>query len=668
MSILVVDDSALNRKLLKVNLEAEGLTVVEAGDGLEALERLNQQPVEVVISDILMPRMDGYRLCFEMRRNQRFNRIPFIIYSSSYTSSDDEKLALDCGADRFVKKPSSMQTIFETIREVTQQPSPVFHKKIASESESAIMREYSERLVLKLEERTIELERAKDVLARSEERYRDLFENANDIIYTLNLEGSFTSINKKGELLTGYSREEIMQMKIADLIAPNYLETARRKLKDKLDNPSETTIYELEIVCKNRSHLPLEVSSRAVYEGNKAIGIQGIARDISERQRLEGQLRQAQKMESVGRLAGGVAHDFNNLLTAIIGYSQMAMRHLEPDAPVQKEIHEVERAGKRAAELTRQLLAFSRKQVLQPKVLDLNQIINDIQKMLDRLIGEDIELSTRLAADLSKIKADPGQIEQIIMNLAVNARDAMPGAGKLTIETANIELDEVFSQNHLAVNPGQYVMLAFSDTGIGMDKETQSQIFEPFFTTKEMGKGTGLGLSTVYGIVKQSGGNIWVYSEPGQGTTFKIYLPAIEEEARFEEVRVPLSEPVKGTETILLVEDEEIVRQLARKILEMNGYTVLEASGAARALQSFEQNGGEIDLIITDVVMPLMSGYAMVQQLKQKQCKAKVLYMSGYTHHTTVIQADIEEGMPFLQKPFSPQTLLLKVREVLSAG
>jgi two-component system, cell cycle sensor histidine kinase and response regulator CckA len=667
MSILVVDDSELNRKLLKVNLEADGLNIVEAADGLEALECLNQNQIDLIISDILMPRMDGYRLCYEVRKNQQFKAIPFIIYSSSYTSSDDEKLALNCGADRFIKKPSSMKTIFETIQEVTTQATLSPHKKLELESESEIMREYSERLVIKLEERTIELEQARDVLAKSEERYRDLFENANDIIYTLDLAGNFTSINKKGEQLTGYLREEILQMNFSALVASNFIETAQKSIKEKLASSPETTVYKLEIICKNRSRLPLEISSRTMYEAGKVAGIQGIARDISERQYLEDQLRQSQKMESIGRLAGGIAHDFNNLLTAIIGYSQMAMRQLKLDDPVQKDIIEIEKAGNRAAELTGQLLAFSRKQVVQPKILDLNQVVSDIKKMLGRLIGENIELSTNLSANPGKVEAEPGQIEQIIMNLAVNARDAMPEAGTLTIETANIELDEKDTQTYPHMKPGPYVILAFSDTGTGMDKEIQSRIFEPFFTTKEMGKGTGLGLSTVYGIVKQSGGNIRLHSEPDKGTTFKIYLPRVEKISQEKQPPPPAVESFAGAEIILLVEDEDIIRQLTRKILEMNGYTVLEADNPTNALQKFDENSDKIDLIITDVVMPVMSGRELVQQLAKKGNKAKVLYMSGYTNNMLGNQEILEAGTPFLQKPFSPAALLRKIRELLNA-
>jgi two-component system, cell cycle sensor histidine kinase and response regulator CckA len=513
----------------------------------------------------------------------------------------------------------------------------------------------------------IKRKEAEGALWATEERYRDLFENANDMIYTIDLQGNFISVNRMTTEVTGYTSEETASLNMAQIIAPEYAELASRNFTEKLLGKSEATIYTLEIICKNGRRLPVEVNSRLIYEAGKPVAIQGIARDISERQRLEDQLRQAQKMESVGRLAGGVAHDFNNLLTAIIGYSQMAMRHLDPDAPVQKEIHEVERAGKRAAELTSQLLAFSRKQALQTTTLDLNLMVINIEKMLCRLIGEDIELSTKLAADLSKVKADPGQIEQIIMNLAVNARDAMPGTGKLTIETANVELDEAYTQNHLTVNPGQYVMLAFSDTGVGMDKETQSQIFEPFFTTKESGKGTGLGLSTVYGIVKQSGGNIWVYSEPGKGTTFKIYFPALEMSAKAEEARAPLAEPVKGTETILLVEDDESVRKIVSRILETNGYKVLQATSTADALQLYKLHTDEIDLLITDVIMPFMSGQELVQKISSFGNEIKVLYMSGYTDNAIVHHGVLEADRPFLQKPFSPEALARKVRAVITA-
>ncbi|HEX8174161.1 MAG TPA: PAS domain S-box protein [Pyrinomonadaceae bacterium] len=387
---------------------------------------------------------------------------------------------------------------------------------------------------------------------------------------------------------------------------------------------------------------------------------------IEQERAKEEQLRQSQKMEAVGRLAGGVAHDFNNLLTAITGYSDLSLRRLEGNNPLRRNIEEIRKAADRAANLTRQLLAFSRKQVLQPKVLNLNDVVSDMDKMLRRLIGEDVDLLCIPAPALGCIKADPGQIEQVIMNLVVNSRDAMPRGGKLTIEAQNIFLDEVYAGGHVPVLPGAYVMLMISDTGCGMDQETQARIFEPFFTTKEQGKGTGLGLSTVYGIVKQSGGYVWVYSEVGCGTTFKIYLPRVDGEAQAEITRDLLAPLPQGTETVLLVEDEEIVRRMARQVLEMNGYCVLEAGGAREAIEICEQYKGPIHLLLTDVVMPQMGGKELAGQINALRRQIKVLFMSGYTNDAIVHHGVLDRNVAFLQKPFMPSALAHRVREVLN--
>ena len=389
--------------------------------------------------------------------------------------------------------------------------------------------------------------------------------------------------------------------------------------------------------------------------------------DVTEQKNLEVQFAQSQKMQAVGQLAGGVAHDFNNLLTAITGYSELTLRRLPAEDPLRQNIEEINKAGDRAAALTRQLLAFSRKQVLQPKVLDLNAIVSELEKMLRRLIGENVELRTALGAGLGSVRADPGQVEQIIMNLAINARDAMPQGGKLTVETKNVHLDEDYAKNHVAVTPGPYVMLAVSDTGAGMSEQTQKQIFEPFFTTKEAGKGTGLGLSTVYGIVKQSGGSIWVYSEVGRGTTFKIYLPRVDEGAEEYKRGAGTEETLQGAETILLAEDEEMVRKLARQVLEMYGYRVLEAANGGAALLICERHNEPIHLLITDVIMPEMSGRELADRLAQLRPAMKVLYMSGYTDDAIVHQGVLDEEANFIQKPFPTDALARKVREVLDA-
>ncbi|HCE42335.1 MAG TPA: hybrid sensor histidine kinase/response regulator [Lentisphaeria bacterium] len=392
-----------------------------------------------------------------------------------------------------------------------------------------------------------------------------------------------------------------------------------------------------------------------------------VNRDITREAQLENQLRQAQKMEIVGRLAGGVAHDFNNLLVAIIGYSEIALKSLAGDDPVRKDIQEVFNAGERAVALTRQLLAFSRKQILLPKVMDLNDLVANISKMLRRLISEDILLITTCDPALGRVKVDPGQIEQVITNLVVNARDAMPGGGTLAIQTANVELNEANAAEHEDVTPGRYVLLTLSDTGTGMTNEVKGHLFEPFFTTKEQGKGTGLGLPTVYGIVKQSGGHITVNSEVGKGTVFRIYLPRVDEAS---ETPIQTGTPVDlphGTETILLVEDEEQVRNLTRMVLEKCGYTVLVACNGPDAIKLARQNDKRIKLLLTDIIMPEMSGRSLAPQLLAMDPGIKVLYMSGYTDSEIIQKELMTTGTSFLQKPFSHEFLARKVREVLDA-
>jgi PAS domain S-box-containing protein len=420
------------------------------------------------------------------------------------------------------------------------------------------------------------------------------------------------------------------------------------------------------------AHVELSTFPFISQPAGKMTGVVEYVRNITEKKqaeealhRSEEQLRQAVKMEAVGRLAGGVAHDFNNILTAITGYSELLLMNLPPGDPQRQEVEDIRQAAERAASLTRQLLAFSRKQVLQPRRLDLNRVVGDMDKMLRRIIGEDIDLVTVLGENLGTVQADPGQIEQVVMNLAVNARDAMPHGGKLTLETANVDLDPAYAEEHLEVQAGPYVMLAVSDTGIGLDPESKAHLFEPFFTTKEMGKGTGLGLSTVYGIIKQSGGLIWVYSEPGKGTTFKIYLPRLEGAAAVTEgVPAPASSD-RGTETILLVEDEDLVRQVARRILERYGYTVLAAASGQQALDLSRQHAGPIHLMLTDVVMPGMSGQEIREDLQSKRPEMEVLFMSGHTENAIVHHGVLDEGTAFIQKPFKHEVLARKVREVL---
>jgi PAS domain S-box-containing protein len=400
-----------------------------------------------------------------------------------------------------------------------------------------------------------------------------------------------------------------------------------------------------------------------------------VVHDITERKRaqkeitdLGEQLRQSQKMEAIGRLAGGIAHDFNNLLTLIKGYSQLSLLDLKEEDPLKDSIEGIKKASERASDLTRQLLAFSRRQVMEMKVLDLNSLLRDLDKMLRRIIGEHVELGMRLADDLGRVKADPGQMEQVILNLAVNARDAMPSGGNLTIETANEEVDEAFVRAHIGVSPGRYVQLTVRDTGVGMSPEVQERVFEPFFTTKEKGQGTGLGLSTVYGIVKQSGGNIWLDSTLGKGTTFKIYLPRVEESAEAAQEGAEKGEAEdlpRGRETVLVVEDDEGVRQLSARILNRQGYRVWEAVNGAEALRIIEQQKEPIDLMLTDVVMPQMGGKELAEKVQPLRPQMKVLFISGYMDDAVVHREILDSASHFLQKPFSPAALARKVREVL---
>lgn len=402
---------------------------------------------------------------------------------------------------------------------------------------------------------------------------------------------------------------------------------------------------------------------------------QKAVREISERTRaeeekraLEEQLRQSQKMEAIGRLAGGIAHDFNNLLTVIGGYSELALSQLTKGDPLGDNIQEIRKASERASELTRQLLVFSRRQILEMRTLDLNVLIQGMESMLRRVLGEDIELTLRKGSDLGCIKSDPGQIEQVVMNLAVNARDAMPSGGRLILETQNVSLDEAYTHHHIGVTPGPYVMLSVSDTGCGMTAEIRDRAFEPFFTTKEKGKGTGLGLSTVFGIVKQSNGSIWVYSEPGEGSTFKIYLPRMDEPVDVAIKSEELKEIPRGKETVLVVEDEEEVRKLAVRILKKQGYRVLEAAFGGEALMIVEQHPEPIHLILTDVVMPRMSGPELIDHLRRVRRDFKVLYMSGYTDESVVLHGVQAGEVSLLQKPFTVQMLGKRVREVLDGG
>jgi two-component system cell cycle sensor histidine kinase/response regulator CckA len=511
--------------------------------------------------------------------------------------------------------------------------------------------------------------RAESALRRSEGRMKSVLDAAPDAVIGMNAQGLVVSWNPRAEAIFGWSGSEAVGRRLAELIIPpRHGETHAEGLARFLatgEGPVIGRRIELGALRRDGSEFPVELTITVFKEGDATLFSAFVA-DITERKRLEAQLLHSQKMDSVGRLAGGVAHDFNNLLGVITGYGELLGKRIPDDPQLKKYVSDILRAAERAAGLTRQLLAFSRKQVLQPQILDLNTLVGEMEKMLRRLIGEDVQLITVFDDRLQRVQADPGQIEQVLMNLAVNARDAMPRGGRLTIETANLDLDATYARSRPDVKPGPYVMLAVSDTGHGMDPEVLGHIFEPFFTTKEPGKGTGLGLSTVHGIVKQSGGHIFVYSEPNHGTTFKVYLPRLEEvETVAEATSAPEARVQQGSETVLLVEDEESLRSIVREILEASGYTVIEARHAGHALGIAEGHPAPIHLLITDVVMPGMSGRELAERLAALHAETRVLYMSGYTDDAVVLHGVLAADVAFLQKPFTVEALARKVREVL---
>jgi PAS domain S-box-containing protein len=515
----------------------------------------------------------------------------------------------------------------------------------------------------------LQIYRIRRQLAEREELFRLISENAADMIALVDSKGQRLYNSPAYLRILGRSPSELKNAPPLEQVHPDDRPQLEEAAREAFRGGAGKRI-EYRMRHKDGTWRVLESTASPVRNAEGQVEkLVIVNRDITDRKKLEEQFRQAQKMEAVGRLSGGVAHDFNNLLGVIIGYGEILQEGLPAEHALRRSADEILAAGRRAAGLTRQLLAFSRQQVLEPRVLDLNHVVRDMESMLRRLIGEDVELTSKLEAKLGTTKADPGQLEQVIMNLAVNARDAMPEGGKLIIETANTEMDELFVRRYpYPVQPGLYIRLTVSDTGSGMDPATRARIFEPFFTTKAKGQGTGLGLSMVYGVVKQSGGYIDVYSEPGLGTTFKIYLPRVDEAIVPVKPETALSKTLRGTETVLLVEDEAALRTLTSSVLEACGYTVLEAKHGGEALDISQHHEGPIDLLLTDVVMPGISGRVLADQLVQLRPKIKVVYMSGYTGQTVGAHGILDPGSLFLQKPFTRDALARKLREAMDGG
>lgn len=523
-----------------------------------------------------------------------------------------------------------------------------------------------EQLLHSISERVADLmqrRRTEEALARSEAYFRSLIEHSTDIISLLDARGIILYESPSVERVLGYKPEELLGRAAVEVIHPDDRVGIAQAIADGVSRGEKYAHIEYRAFHKDGTERHLESIAVNQLDNPAVNGLVINSRDITDRKHLEDQLRQVQKMEAVGRLAGGIAHDFNNLLTVIEGYAEFLLGDLGTTDPRSADVIEIRKAARRAASLTRQLLAFSRKQLLRPVALDLNAVVSDMEKMLRRLIGEDIELETHLDPTTPSVRADPGQLEQVLLNLAVNAREAMPRGGRLIIRTESVELDEAYAEQHAEVVPGPYALLTVADTGVGMTREIQQQVFEPFFTTKDMG--TGLGLSTVYGIVRQSDGHVFLYSEPGRGTSFKIILPAADQEPQAIREVPPHEGSLDGIETILLVEDEATVRNLAKRILEMHGYTVIPAADGHEALALSRAPGTTFDLLLTDVVMPQMNGRELAEQIRADRAGVRVLFASGYTEHA-VMNADlIEPGMALIQKPFTAKGLLKRIRDVL---
>ncbi len=633
LRVLLVEDSDDDAELVILALQRGGHEIIfDRVQTREAMsDALDRERWDVVISDYSMPQFDAPH-AFEVYRSKSLD-IPFIIVSGT-VGEDVAVEAMKLGVHDYFLKGKLTRLVPAIEREL---------RECATRKAHLI---------------------AEQALYESEARFRRVSEAGIIGITIGDLSGRVVEANDTFLKLTGYTRDDLRsrEIDVSQVTAPEsrHLDTVALK---QLNATGVALPWEKEYIRKDGSRVPVLVTVVRL-DDNQNISL---SLDLSERKKLEQQLRQAQKLEAIGSLAGGIAHDFNNLLSVILSYSSLILDQLRPGDPVRADVEEVKRAGERATDLTRQLLAFSRQQRLQPKILELNPILAGMDKMLRRLLGESIELSLLTFARIGNIYADPTQIEQIVMNLAVNARDAMPSGGKLAIETSNVVLDADYTATHHGLSPGPYVMVAVSDTGIGMDAAVRERIFEPFFTTKEAGKGTGLGLATVFGIVKQSNGHIWVYSEPGKGTAFKVYFPRTDRIAEASTLTLPPVENLRGAETVLLVEDDEQVRILARSILGRNGYNVLEAQNGGEAFLVCEQYPATIHLLLTDVVMPRMSGKQLSERLTPLRPEMKKLFMSGYADNSIVHHGVLDAGVDYIQKPLTPDALLRKIREVLDA-
>ncbi|MEW6719815.1 MAG: response regulator [Thermodesulfobacteriota bacterium] len=674
-TILIVDDNPQNRYMLRTLLAGSGYQVTEAANGAEALERARRERPDAIVSDILMPVMDGFDLCRRCRRDERLKDVPFLFYTATYTDPKDEEFALGLGADRFIVKPQEPEAILGVIEEVLAGGRTERREADAPQmDETVFFKVYNEALVRKLEEKMAQLEETRRRLEREAAGHRRTeaervrltaaIEQTGEAIVITDAAGAIRYVNPAFETVTGYSREEAIGQNPRILKSDRQDEAFYRDMWGTISS-GRTWTGRMVNRRKDGTLYTEEATISPVRDPSGRIeNYVAVKRDITENLRLTAQFQQAQKMESVGTLAGGIAHDFNNVLTAILGFGEMLKSRIANDPKAIADLDQILAGAERASVLTRQILTFARRQIIEAGNIDLNRVVADLGKLLRKVLRADIEIRTRLAGGLPTIRADQGQMEQVLMNLVVNARDAMPDGGLLTIETEEERLGEAYVKQYTYMKPGRYAVLSVSDTGTGMDEATRERIFEPFFTTKGPDRGTGLGLAVVYGIVKQHNGFIHVYSEPGKGTRVRIYFPTVDASPDAKAVEPP-GNVEGGSETILLAEDDESIRRLAERTLGSLGYRVLTACDGEEAVEVFRRNAGEIAIAVLDVVMPKMGGKQAYDEMLSTSPDLKVLFLSGYSADAIHDSFVLRPGIPFLQKPYGLATLARKVREVL---
>lgn len=667
MKVLIVEDNYDDRRLLKLNMQHHGCEVIEASDGKEALEIAIKEKPDLIISDILMPKMDGFELLWSLKQNEQTKNIPFIFYSAIYTGEKDKKLAMALGAEAFIEKPKEPEELYRRICEITEQCKITSSSRLPDMElilkEQDFLKSYSHIVASKLKEKVKELSELNKKHSQLCNEYKTFLDSLPDNIFLIDSDLKVLWINKGVERCFNINADEVIGKHCYEFF------------HDK-DTPCSICPVQKAFVTGNMQSMEKSTRDGRIWDiravpikddkGN-VLNVIEIVREITQEKKIQEQLFHAQRMEDIGILAGGIAHDFKNMLTPIVGFAQLIKLSVDRDSPLYKYAENIISAGEKASTLAQGLLAFSRRQLLDIKPLLIDDLIYDFSKIISRIIGEDIELKLNLNAGKHTVMADITQIQQVLMNLVTNARDAMLKGGMLTISTELMEIDDNFIRIHGFGKSGKYILITVTDTGIGMDENIKSKIFEPFFTTKPVGKGTGLGLSIVYGIVKQHNGYINVYSEPGIGTTFRIYLPVSEEREEIIKKETPLDwSLLKGEgETILVVEDDETVRAYMTTVLKEANYDVIEATNGQEGIEKFIENKDKIELVILDVIMPVKNGRETIEEIKKINPEVKYIFISGYTSDILFEKGIFEEEIEYLSKPIAPFELLQKVKEVL---